>query len=91
MTPSDLCREHGYPNELEKALTGLVEVARECFPGLLSVVLSGSVATGDFLTRPRSGGSELLSDVDGFVYASAPAAGTKRFYSSLARLETAAS
>ncbi len=71
MEPAALCDRHGYPAPLADALEELSEAASACLPGLRAVIVSGSLATGDFLWRPRgdAGGVELLSDVDAFAFA----------------------
>ncbi len=74
MEVRELCDRHGYPDLLRDALLEMIEVAGRCVPGLHSILLSGSLSTGDFLwrERPDQGAGpavELLSDIDGFVFA----------------------
>jgi predicted nucleotidyltransferase len=65
----DLCSRHGYPAALRSILDEVVAAARAEIPGLRAIVLSGSVATGDFVWRDVGGAVRLLSDIDVFVFA----------------------
>ena len=64
-----LCSELGYPMELALVLEEVTDAVQRAYPKLHSLTLCGSVATGDFLWRERDGRIELLSDIDGFVFA----------------------
>jgi hypothetical protein len=65
----DLCERHGYPRALRDVLEALVGSARTEIPGLCALVLSGSVATGDFVWRGGGSSVRLLSDIDVFAFA----------------------
>jgi hypothetical protein len=64
-----LCDRHGYPEALRALLDSLKESARAHIPGLRALVLSGSVATGDFVWRGEGSAARLLSDIDAFAFA----------------------
>ncbi|MFQ5418684.1 MAG: hypothetical protein ACE5FL_16780, partial [Myxococcota bacterium] len=64
-----LCDRHGYPAAVRDLLDALVESAHAHIPGLRALVLSGSVATGDFVWRGEGSGARLLSDIDAFAFA----------------------
>ena len=66
---SKLCEQHAYPNRLREILEALTDAAREEIPGLQALVLSGSVATGDFVWRESNGTTRLLSDIDVMAFA----------------------
>lgn len=88
MDVQELCQRYGYPNALHQVLDELVEAARSEIPGLRALVLSGSVATGDFVWRTGPSGEDarLLSDIDVLAFAErgGPRPG---FSTSVARLE----
>ncbi len=65
----DLCNRHGYPPALRSVLDEVVAAARAEIPGLRALVLSGSVATGDFVWREFGGVVRLLSDIDVLAFA----------------------
>jgi hypothetical protein len=67
-------------------LEGLVESAENEIPGLRALVLSGSVATGDFVWRERGDSVRLLSDIDAMAFAE-EGGGQPAFNAALERLE----
>jgi len=61
----NLCAEFGYPCELEKVLTSLREILVKTYgSSLKSVILCGSIATGDFVWLRDENGVRLMSDID---------------------------
>jgi hypothetical protein len=82
-TIDDLCDRHEYPIELRAVLTSLVESARREIDGLKALVLTGSIATGDFVWRGDADGARLLSDID--VIAFAERAGPRPAFSAAVR------
>lgn len=69
MNVAELCDQHGYPALLRDVLHELADAVRTHLGGLRSVILCGSVATGDFLWRQDGERIELLSDIDAFAFA----------------------
>jgi hypothetical protein len=61
----NLCAEFGYPYELEKVLTSLREILEKTYgSSLKSVILCGSIATGDFVWLHDEKSVRLMSDID---------------------------
>jgi hypothetical protein len=65
----ELCSRHNYPDALRDVLTTLVDASERAYPKLVSFVLSGSAATGDYVWRERNGTVELVSDLDMMLFA----------------------
>ena len=69
---SELVDRFGYPKPLADLLEWLQGQAREVLGEGTTILLSPSTSTGDFLWRENGGRTELLSDIDGFVFTPAP-------------------
>lgn len=65
----ELCSRHNYPDALRDVLTTLALASERAYPKLVSLVLSGSAATGDYVWRERDGTTELVSDLDMMLFA----------------------
>lgn len=65
---ADLCQRFAYPSELADVLDSVVALADEHLGPVASIVVSPSISTGDFLFRRTGSATELLSDIDGFIY-----------------------
>lgn len=60
-----LCARFRYPPELEKVLTSLRNILEQAYGSALqSVILCGSIATGDFVWLKGENGVKLISDID---------------------------
>ena len=61
----DLIRRYGYPGRL-RAILGEIETSahRQLGADLVAILLTGSIATGDYVWRTSDGTSDLLSDID---------------------------
>ena len=61
----NLCSKFGYPSELEEILTSISEILQRTYGrSLKSVIVCGSVATGDFVWRREGADVRLMSDID---------------------------
>ncbi len=59
-----LCTRHRYPDALRAVMHEVVGACREAYPGLESLVLTGSAATGDYVYFEEDGRTQLVSDLD---------------------------
>ncbi|MAG32831.1 MAG: hypothetical protein CL908_18290 [Deltaproteobacteria bacterium] len=82
----ELCDRHGYPQALSDVLEEVVALAVAHLGDVVSIVLSPSTSTGDFLWRHVGNEVELLSDIDGFIFVSASNADVEGFASAVRRL-----
>jgi len=91
VSPAELSSRFGYPSGLTRILDGIVESIERLIPGRKSLVLSGSIATGDFVWRETADGVRFLSDIDATLYVSDSAvrdsAGRRDLDEVLSRLE----
>lgn len=74
MKPSNahrICEHYGYPLEVETLLDEVCRILQQCVPGLRSILLSGSVATGDLVYRHTQTGFKIFSDLDLLAFADA--------------------
>ncbi len=76
-----LCSRHHYPDALRSVLHDVANACREAYPGLVSLVLSGSAATGDYVyltgagdDRSEPGVVRLFSDLDLMLFTEAQGA-----------------
>lgn len=67
-----ICEKYGYPSEIEALLEALCVLVRENVDGVRSLVLSGSIATGDLVYRKTADGLKIFSDLDLLAFADAP-------------------
>jgi len=86
-SPREICERFGYPDELRTVLERIRGLALECYPNLRSLLLSGSITTGDFVFTRGPEGLRLLSDIDAFLFVDGRAAPSEAFRSGLAALE----
>ena len=86
-SPGELADRFGYPEELTAILDAIVAVVSRSARGRHALVLSGSVATGDFVWRSGEAGPRLLSDLDATLYVEGEWAGRRELDATIARLE----
>jgi hypothetical protein len=65
----ELTARFGYPVELERKLVALREILERAYgSSLRSVILCGSIATGDFVWMRDGSAIRFLSDIDGLAF-----------------------
>jgi len=82
----DLAEQYGYPDELTDILEEVVEIALEHLGDVVSIVLSPSTSTGDFLWNRVDSNVQLMSDVDGFIYVDGKIGDPSSYDSAIRRL-----
>jgi hypothetical protein len=66
-TPDQLCKRFNYPASLQALLEQLLQLTEDHVPHLHSLLLTGSITTGDFVYE-RGGQERFFSDLDVFIY-----------------------
>lgn len=67
-----ICEQHGYPFEIAALLEDVCRLTQEKVSNVRSLMLSGSVATGDLVYRRDANGLKIFSDLDLLVFADTP-------------------
>ena len=79
-----LCTRHHYPEALRSVLAAVADACRDAYPGLVSLVVTGSAATGDYVFRDEATGTRLVSDLDLMLFADAKGARPGRLREAIA-------
>lgn len=87
VSPAELCAQFGYPDTLRSVLEQLRELALTSYPDLCSLLLSGSITTGDFVVGRGFDGQSLLSDIDAFLFVEGRPRSSEAFLAGVEALE----
>ena len=85
---TELADRFGYPDALTQILKTIAETVTRSAPARFALVLSGSVATGDFVWRSGAGGVRLLSDIDATLFVDGDWTGQSELDAMITRIET---
>lgn len=67
-----ICAQYNYPSEIEGLLEEVCFLVQEKIDGVRSLMMSGSVATGDLVYRRDSASLKIFSDLDLLAFADTP-------------------
>lgn len=81
-----VCERYAYPSEIEDLLAELCTAIQSHIPRVRSILLSGSIATGDLVYRKTSSSLKIFSDLDLLIFTESPTE-SKNFRDRLCEME----
>lgn len=84
-----LCSRHHYPDALRAVLLDVAAACRDAYPGLVSLIVTGSAATGDYVFCEDATGTRLVSDLDLMLFADLRDAQPERLHDATAAIAAA--